>query len=93
MTVREALEKKVGDSLCGRCSFNPCRACIAYEVKQHFAEGLAPIIERALRTTAVEMLDYYYDYWDNPEKRAEVLQTCITAGVAAMMAQPEKKEG
>ena len=83
MNVREALEKKVGDSLCGRCSFNPCRACIADEVKRHFVEGIAPIVERALRAAykaGVTDIDVHHNVYHkfNPDGG-------VTAGVAAMM--------
>ena len=85
MNVREALEKKVGDSLCGRCSFNPCRACIADEVKRHFVEGIAPIIERALRAA--------YGKGHNEACLGQMGKYCgvfipergVTAGVAAMV--------
>ncbi len=87
MNVREALEKQVGDTLCGRCSFDPCRACIAHEVKQHFVEVLAPAIERALRTTAESMENYYLSCGvpRNRKRSKDAMGKCVTAGVAAMV--------
>ena len=89
MNVREALEKKVGDSLCGRCSFNPCRACIAYEVKQHFAEGLAPIIERALRAAYAKGFSDGADDGVIDTVESLLTDSGVTAGVAAMMEEEE----
>ncbi len=80
MNVQEALEKQVGDTLCGRCSFDPCRACIAHEVKQHFVEGLAPIIERALRAAYQEGFGQAKDGFLQPDDAYG-----ITASIAAMM--------
>ncbi len=84
MKVREALEKKVGDTLCGRCRCDPCRACVAHEVKLHFVEGLAPIIERALRAAWERGYEDCLGH-ELGGGRIGYPENGVTAGVAAMV--------
>ena len=79
MTVREALDKIAGESLCHSCGDQRCHACTAHMVRHEMAEEIAPDFERALRAAYLEAC------LDDDSRKIRDSNHGVTAGVAAMM--------